>query len=523
MNEREPDIHNFSTSSEHRLPTISGAEALQTASIRARAIQTSLSTLDSTLLPNNIPLATPGVQIGHVTEVYGPPGAGKTTFGLQLAVNAIRSRHDESRVLWVNTGSPMIEERLHEINAAYTFPPEHDPPSSEPQDLTTGATLDERFDYLEATSLPRLLTLFLHPTEDLPPKETRLIVIDDLSNLVLGSLSNDPKTIKSTTPAAVQEKLAKRAAGKRFQIIENLATAMSKLAALRNIAVVALIGTATSLRSGEQKRGLTPALASQAWESVIHTRIMLYRDFPPDDLELEILNQLEFGLRYADVQKLARKHVYTRPVPFVISAGGLEELNLPDNPDDDSPINENNGILGRPSDPELPALPLEIALPERSMKRKLNEIADSEEEDEDDDGNDNGEHDNGFDYSEREANSEEMEPPLFSQNYMHRGEEPDLPKLRLPERHGLSFDEDEDEDEEVNSEGGEGEDEEMILDAHETSLLRGYRHAIIRGSEDMEPLYSSDREVSDSDDPDDEDRDSASDSDEKDVIEYKAP
>lgn len=513
MNGREPDIHNFSTSSEHRLPTISGADALQTTSIRAKAIETSLPTLDSTLLPNNLPLATPGIQIGHVTEIYGPPGVGKTTFGLQLAVNGIRSRRDESRVLWVNTGSPIVEERLDEINAAYTFPPDHDTPSSPPQDTTTRDKLGERFDYLEATSLPRLLTLFLHPTEDLPQKETRLIVIDDLSNLVLGSFSNDPKTIKPTAPAAVQEKLAKKAAGKRFQIIENLAAAMSKLAALRNLAIVVLTGTATNLKSGEQKGVLTPALASQAWESAVHTRIMLYRDFPPDDLELEILNQLEFGLRYADVQNLARKHVYTRPVPFVISVGGLEELNLPNNPDDNTPIDEDNGILELPLEPELPPIPLEIALPERSMKRKLNEIADSEGEEDDDDNNDDG-YDNGFDHNEAEANSKEARQALFSENHMREGDEPDLPELHLPKRRGLSLHEDEDE----NGDSGEGEDREMILDAHETSLLRSYRHAIIRGSEDMEPLYSSDREVSDSDDSDDDD-----DNDEKDAVEYKAP
>jgi len=498
MNERETDIHNFSTSSEHRLPTISGAEALQAALIGVKAIETSLPTLDSSLVPDTEPLATPGIRVGHVTEVYGPPGVGKTTFGLQLAVNVIRSHRDESRVLWVNTGSPMIEERLHEINDAYTFPPDHDIPSSPPQDTAIRAILDERFDFLEATSLPRLLTLFLHPTEDLPPMETRLIVIDDLSNLVLGSFSNDPKAIKPTAPAAVQEKLAKRAAGKRFQIIENLAAAMSKLAALRHLAIVVLTGTATSLKNGEHKGVLTPALASQAWESAVHTRIMLYRDFPPDDLELEILDKLEFGLRYADVQKLARKHVYIRPVPFVISASGLEELNLPDNPEEDSPIDEDNGVLERPLDPELPDLPPEIALPERSMKRKLNEIADSEEECDDDNGDDDHRRDNGFGHDEVQASNGEALQSLFSQNPMHEEDEPELPELHLPERTGLPLDEDENEA----NEGAEVDDKDMILDAHETSLLRGFRQAIIRGSEDMVPLYSSDHEVGDSDDPD---------------------
>lgn len=492
MDEREPDIHNFSTSSEHRLPTISGAEALQNASIRAKGIATSLPVLDLTLLPNNLSLATPGIQIGHVTEVFGPPGVGKTTFGLQLAVNAIHSRRDESRVLWVNTGSPLVVERLDEINAAYTSPPDHDPPSSPPQDTVTGAMLDDRFDYLEATSLPRLLTLFLHPTHDLPTRETCLIVIDDFSNLILGSFFTDPKTIKPTAPVALQEKLAKRAAGKRFQIIENLAAAMSKLAALRNLAIVVLTSTTTNLKTGEQRGVLTPALASQAWESAVHTRIMLYRDFPPEDLDPDALNQLESGLRYADIQKLARKDVYTRPVPFIITAEGLQELNLPDPASHDGPTNEVNGISERPSDPELPPLPLEIGLPERSMKRKISEIADSEEEEEEDEDDDSS-----FNHNEGEANGEEGGETLFDENHMHEGEEPDLPESPLQKGIVLSSEEDEDEDA-----GGEEEEEEeeMILDAHETSLLRSYRRAIIRGSEDMEPRYSSDAEVGDSDD-----------------------
>lgn len=580
MDEREPDIHNFSTSSEHRLPTISGAEALQNAAISSKGIPTGLPGLDTALLPNNIPLATPGIQIGHVTEIFGPPGVGKTTFGLQLAVNAIRSRRDESRVLWVNTGSPLIEERLEQINDAYVFPlNDNDPPSSPPQDMVIEkALLEDKFDYLEILSLPRLLTLFLHPTDQLPAKGTCLIVIDDFSNFILGSFSNDPAKARPTAPIAVQEKLAKKAAGKRFQIRESLAAAMSKLAALRDLAILVLTGTTTNLKDGEQRGVLTPAFASKAWESAVHTRIMLYRDFPPDGVQLEpdVLAQLEAGLRYADVQKLARKQICTSQVPFVITAGGLQVVDLPDTIDYGGPTMEGNEISERRlSEPDLPPLPLGIEVPEVGRKRNFHEIADSEDDDSDsfsrnssdaDADGDGAENENeqpalhdenhnihddheqpdrlefaarerrGYSSDDRRRQDDNENPTLFDETTMHdehrererereqerEEEERDVPELPTPRiqhrsecrpgddkhKHKVQHDEHADSQNEGEENGDEQEEEEeeeeeMILDVHETSLLRAYRHAAIRGSEDMQPVYSSDGEVADSEDGED--------------------
>ena len=558
MDEREPDIHNFSTSSEHRLPTISGADALQNVSLRSKGIPTSLPALDETLLPSNNPLGTPGLQIGHVTEIFGPPGVGKTTFGLQLAVNAIRSRRDESRVLWVSTSSPLIEQRLKEINSVHIFPSNEDPPSSPPQDAGPAdeARLGDRFDYLEVSSFPRLLTLFLHPTQDLPRSKTCLIVIDDFSNFILGSFSKDATaSLKSSAPVAVQEKLAKKAAAKRYQIIESLATGMSKLAALRNLAIVVLTGTTTNLKNGEHRGVLTPALASQAWESAVHTRIMLYRDFPPDDLDVEpdVVEQLEAGLRYADVQKLGRKEVYTPPTPFIISVGGLEQVNLPDTTDYHGPIGDGPEILERPCEPDLPPLPLEIGLPERSRKRSFGEVADSEDEGSeygfyrDDNERDRGvelesdesepvdgvsqfdgnhaeeRHDHYFsqrelisdDHDENDENDGNAEPAMFNDLetdcYERETSEPamapakqespvqsDDEEILLPHPHSSKN--------HAESEGAaEGE---IMLDVHSTSLPRDCgNYAGIRGSEDMMPRYSSDGEVADSQDENDDDDD----------------
>jgi len=70
-----------------RLPTRSAAEALQTVtSSTYKPISVSLPTLDALLqgqkpAPKGAEDALPGgLSRGQITEVYGPPGVGKTTF-----------------------------------------------------------------------------------------------------------------------------------------------------------------------------------------------------------------------------------------------------------------------------------------------------------------------------------------------------------------------------------------------------------------------------------------------------------
>jgi RecA/RadA recombinase len=414
----EADIHNFSPT-QHRLPTITGVEALQDAAARSKGISTNLPTLDARLLSHSLVFGTPGIQRGHVTEVFGPPGIGKTTFGIQVAVNAAQSQQNDCHVLWVNTGSPLISRRVQEMCSS---------------DLpTVPALLNERFSYLDAHTLPRLLTVFLHPTTSTPSTRTSLIVVDDLSNLLLGALARTSTSSNSSAPAIVREKLDKQATSKRFQVIESLAAAMSKMAAIRNIAIVVLTNATMSLKDSNRAL-LKPGLSSQAWESAVHTRIMLYRDFA-DTTQRTKMPSFATGLRYAEVQRLARKDVYIRPVPFVILSTGLHELNHEATHD-----LESSPIQTAPPD-QLPLLPVELSPPAKrepsvqAKKRKAVEIADSEDDE--------------------------------------SSEEPTLPQVDF---------------------GRHGQADEMLLETHETALLRRERQSLIRGSEDELPSHSSDIE-----------------------------
>ena len=67
-----------------RLPTVSASQALHTLNARgARTVSTGISQLDQVLCPPSLPGhdVSGGYTRGKVTEVFGPSGAGKTTFG----------------------------------------------------------------------------------------------------------------------------------------------------------------------------------------------------------------------------------------------------------------------------------------------------------------------------------------------------------------------------------------------------------------------------------------------------------
>ena len=75
----------FDTNRQDRLPTISASAALQNlTSNDTEYISTGLSHLDALLQQRELDLSSQartigGLTRGHVTEIYGPPGVGKST------------------------------------------------------------------------------------------------------------------------------------------------------------------------------------------------------------------------------------------------------------------------------------------------------------------------------------------------------------------------------------------------------------------------------------------------------------
>lgn len=537
MPDPDSDVHNFPpSSSHHRLPTISGVEALQAVTVKARAIPTSLDTLDSYLLPiNALPRAASGIQRGHVTEIFGPPGAGKTALGLQLACNALHSSPNPAEVLWINGGSPLVEERFDSIFIQSHDPSDPSRASSPQQPDPNLGLLSEHLTYLEVNTLPRLLTIFAHPTAELPSPKTALIVVDDISNIVSGSLlrRSKPSPNGSEPPPGIQEKLARNAASKRFRVIETLASAMAKLAALRNLALVVLTNSTTNFKAG-QKASLRPALASQAWDSSIHARIMLYYDFPPLPQEPSSEYSLSiYGLarlRYAEVQRLSGRDVYLPAVPFLITESGLEELAVPDfmpstecfapvagyEDKTEAPTSPTRPSLSAPlllEPGQLPYLPLKVE-PSQSDKRKFDELTDgddtsqSETEIETENAADqilDTEH--SWPENQRptsgphDGSHSHWQLPALQHHPRHEARtQLDLPSVTFPmspqTHHALSPSTTSLSPDQHMSQDQCGVDNgdihsQMILDLHETAILRRYRYAVIRGSEDAAPVSSS--------------------------------
>ncbi|KAK7738865.1 hypothetical protein SLS63_002202 [Diaporthe eres] len=187
----------FDLPSTHRLPTVSAAQALEDLDANvSRFVSTNLPDLDKALAASaasSFPSeeANPGgIQKGQLTEIWGPPGVGKTAFGIQAAADALRGGKG---VVWVG---PSVS-------------------------------------------------------------------------------------------------------SKRLQVLQYVVSALQKLAATRDAAVVILTQCATRMQA-ERSATLIPAINASVWEQGIATRVALLRDWMWDDGH-------PYGARLAAMQKVNGK------------------------------------------------------------------------------------------------------------------------------------------------------------------------------------------------------------------------
>ncbi|KAL4960706.1 uncharacterized protein BDV14DRAFT_138489 [Aspergillus stella-maris] len=316
------------------------------------AISTGLAQLDNAISsPSTEQLESDirGIYQGQVTEIFGPPGVGKTSLALNVAINALQA---DGNVVWIDTGSPLPRQRLYDMLQKSI------------QDLKSTLTVEEfvkKITHIRAQSLPHLLALLLHTPSGFPPEGCKLLVIDSASGPFPSYFPN-PTELKSRLAQSRNPDKAQVQwlMNRSSNVTSDLANQLAKLATTHQMAVLAINQTRTRIR-GQPRATLCPVLSGGSWESSISTRLVLYRDFATTET-------LE-GIRFAEVMKRAGKILSLRLeesiVPFVIEKDGLRAL-------DDN------------TSPRMTAV--ETEKPQDSSahrKRKVDEIADSEEDDSD--------------------------------------------------------------------------------------------------------------------------------------------
>lgn len=411
----ESDYQNFAQTSSpaHRLPTLNGAKALLDAVEKQKPIPTGLVDLDAALSAHyGLVEADGGIIRGCVTEIYGPPGSGKTRFAMQIVANALQKSSD-AKIAWIDTASQIHTERLKQIIQfhAETKAPDniHGFDLTEKEDETT-VKYYGRINYLYISSFPHLLAMLLAPDDDFLEEGTSLLVIDDFSNIVLSGLPQiDRSTSTNSTssgPISREEIILRSVAARRSALMSSVSSGLSSLAAARNIAVIVLNKTSSYRKAGAKNSILRSALNVQQWNENIATRIVLYRDFWPkvdgQNLRREERRKRRkrerWPLRIACLEKSGGREVRAEGVKFVILENHLHAVDPPKRlvtaniVTRSSPAllaDENEEALGNLGLQENEApdqrlnmlrdMPSSSAVPN---KRKIEEVADSEDEDE---------------------------------------------------------------------------------------------------------------------------------------------
>ncbi|KAK3324653.1 hypothetical protein B0T19DRAFT_464855 [Cercophora scortea] len=220
------DVSSFDLPSTHRLPTVSAARALeQFGGTELNLVPTGLDALDAALGSSLNGLVPPGgrggVQKGQVTEIWGPPGAGKTALG-SLRTVCVRAEG--------------------------------------------------------LCGLAHFIALLCRPTPSCIPQNVSLVVVDSLSALINHSFPKGQEP-RSTTNA--NNSKGPPLSARRLQVLQYIIGGLQKLAATRDVAIVILTQCATKMQA-EHGATLVPAINATVWEQGISTRLVLFRDWAAD-------------------------------------------------------------------------------------------------------------------------------------------------------------------------------------------------------------------------------------------------
>lgn len=179
--------------------------------------------------------------------------------------------------------------------------------------------MQSHFHHHSVPTLAHLLALFMHPPSSFPPPNTSLIVIDSLSTLFDNAYPRNPDEHGSKN----RNDQARWAAGRKFAVMNELIAALTKIAAMHDIALLVTSQTITRIRGGSRAL-LVPAISGTEWESGVSTRLVLFRDWVSGQgkwgkQDIALLEKTRFaGVVKANGLSLADEGGVGHVVPFAV-------------------------------------------------------------------------------------------------------------------------------------------------------------------------------------------------------------
>jgi len=132
-------------------------------------------------------------------------------------------------------------------------------------------------DYYYVPTLSHLIALLLHPAPTFPKAGTSLIVIDSLSALIDTAYPRGSDGLASRK----KNEHARWLAGRRQAVVSELATKLTRLAVMNNVAILVTNYATTKIRAGS-RAVLRPALTGLDWEKALGAGIILLRGWWPN-------------------------------------------------------------------------------------------------------------------------------------------------------------------------------------------------------------------------------------------------
>ena len=136
----------------------------------------------------------------------------------------------------------------------------------------------KRLHHFTTPSLPHLLALLTHQSPSFPPPETSLIVVESIASLFTLAFPKTGESASSEQRAAKTSDATQWASGRRWAVMGDFISKISRLAATWNIAILLTSQMMTRI-TAETGAVMHPAISGTAWDAGISTRIILFRDW----------------------------------------------------------------------------------------------------------------------------------------------------------------------------------------------------------------------------------------------------